>query len=90
MLLYCLNFALFRLTKEQIILDWSETSEEALLEASNNPVAQDTSSNANKSALETAMGKLYKDRPCFRPNMDFKILYSNYRCLIKDMELISI
>lgn len=44
-----------KLTKEQIILDWSETSEEALLEASNNPVAQDTSSNANKSALETAM-----------------------------------
>lgn len=37
-------------------MDWSETSEEALLEASNNPVAQDTSSNANKSALETAMG----------------------------------
>lgn len=71
-------------------MDWSETSEEALLEASNNPVAQDTSSNANKSALETAMGKLYKDRPCFRPNMDFKILYSKYRFVIKDMELISI
>lgn len=54
-----MNFVyfIFRLTKEQIILDWNETSEEALLEASNNPVAQDTSNNANKSALETAMGK---------------------------------
>ena len=50
-------YFIFRLTKEQIILDWSETSEEALLEASNNPVAQDSSNNANKSALETAMGK---------------------------------
>lgn len=45
------------MTKDQIILDWNETSEEALLEANNNPVSLDTNNQANKSALETAMGE---------------------------------
>ncbi|XP_061181640.1 protein FAM91A1-like [Saccostrea echinata] len=44
-----------KMTKDQIILDWNETSEEALLEANKNPVSQDTNNQANKSALETAM-----------------------------------
>ncbi|XP_048759028.2 protein FAM91A1-like [Ostrea edulis] len=44
-----------KMTKDQIILDWNETSEEALLEANNNPVSLDTNNQANKSALETAM-----------------------------------
>ena len=73
-----MNFVyfIFRLTKEQIILDWSETSEEALLEASNNPVAQDTSNNANKSALETAMGQfLYMNWSIVMTLMSLQLLF---------------
>ena len=73
-----MNFVyfIFRLTKEQIILDWNETSEEALLEASNNPVAQDTSNNANKSALETAMGQfLYMNWSIVMTLMSLQLLF---------------
>jgi hypothetical protein len=47
------------MTKDQIILDWNETSDEALLAANSNPVSVDINNHANKSALETAMGEWF-------------------------------